>query len=116
MLVWELWQTGYMHNRVRMIVGSFLVKNLLNDWRGGKLGSGIVYLMRVLLVIQPSGSGLQELEQTQHHISESSIQLHNLQKFDPDGTYIRKFIPKLKIFLLNIFSVLGKHLLIFNKN
>ena len=31
----ELWQTGYMHNRVRMIVGSFLVKNLLQDWRAG---------------------------------------------------------------------------------
>ncbi|MBU6149656.1 MAG: DNA photolyase family protein, partial [Verrucomicrobia bacterium] len=32
----ELWQTGYMHNRVRMIVGSFLVKNLLLDWRLGE--------------------------------------------------------------------------------
>ena len=32
----ELWQTGYMHNRVRMIVGSFLVKNLLIDWRHGE--------------------------------------------------------------------------------
>jgi deoxyribodipyrimidine photo-lyase len=32
----ELAQTGYMHNRVRMIVASFLVKNLLIDWRHGK--------------------------------------------------------------------------------
>jgi deoxyribodipyrimidine photo-lyase len=32
----ELWQTGYMHNRVRMIVGSFLVKNLLLHWRHGE--------------------------------------------------------------------------------
>ena len=32
----ELWETGYMHNRVRMIVGSFLVKNLLQDWRYGE--------------------------------------------------------------------------------
>ena len=31
----ELWNTGYMHNRVRMIVGSFLVKNLRLDWRKG---------------------------------------------------------------------------------
>ena len=31
----ELWQTGYMHNRVRMVVGSFLVKNLLLHWRYG---------------------------------------------------------------------------------
>ncbi|GIS06093.1 MAG: hypothetical protein CM15mP109_08490 [Candidatus Dadabacteria bacterium] len=32
----ELWQTGYMHNRVRMIVGSFLVKNLLLHWHEGE--------------------------------------------------------------------------------
>jgi deoxyribodipyrimidine photo-lyase len=32
----QLWQTGYMHNRARMIVGSFLVKNLLIDWRYGE--------------------------------------------------------------------------------
>lgn len=31
----ELWQTGFMHNRVRMIVASFLVKNLLIHWRHG---------------------------------------------------------------------------------
>ena len=31
----ELWQTGVMHNRVRMVVASFLVKNLLIDWREG---------------------------------------------------------------------------------
>jgi deoxyribodipyrimidine photo-lyase len=32
----ELWQTGYMHNRVRMVTASFLVKNLLIDWRRGE--------------------------------------------------------------------------------
>lgn len=32
----ELWHTGYMHNRVRMVVASFLVKNLLVDWRHGE--------------------------------------------------------------------------------
>ena len=32
----ELWNTGYMHNRVRMIVGSFLVKNLLLHWKSGE--------------------------------------------------------------------------------
>lgn len=31
----ELWQTGYLHNRVRMVVASFLVKHLLIDWRAG---------------------------------------------------------------------------------
>ena len=32
----ELWRTGYMHNRVRMIAASFLVKHLLCDWRRGE--------------------------------------------------------------------------------
>ena len=32
----ELWQTGYMHNRIRMIVASFLVKNLLQHWHYGR--------------------------------------------------------------------------------
>nr|WP_315266283.1 deoxyribodipyrimidine photo-lyase [Microbacterium lemovicicum] len=32
----ELWQTGYMHNRVRMVTASFLIKNLLTDWRIGE--------------------------------------------------------------------------------
>jgi deoxyribodipyrimidine photo-lyase len=32
----ELWQTGYMHNRVRMVAASFLNKNLLIDWRIGE--------------------------------------------------------------------------------
>ncbi|NEM90988.1 cryptochrome/photolyase family protein [Galbitalea soli] len=32
----ELWATGYMHNRVRLVAGSFLVKNLLLDWRLGE--------------------------------------------------------------------------------
>lgn len=32
----ELWRTGYMHNRVRMVAASFLTKNLLHDWRIGE--------------------------------------------------------------------------------
>jgi deoxyribodipyrimidine photolyase len=32
----QLWQTGWMHNRVRMITASFLIKDLLIDWRSGE--------------------------------------------------------------------------------
>jgi deoxyribodipyrimidine photo-lyase len=32
----ELYKTGYMHNRVRMIVASFLIKDLLIDWKEGE--------------------------------------------------------------------------------
>ena len=37
----ELWETGYMHNRPRMIVSSFLVKNLLIHWRGREIVLGL---------------------------------------------------------------------------
>ena len=39
----ELWQTGFMHNRIRMVVASFLVKNLSIDWRLGEAWFGIVF-------------------------------------------------------------------------
>ena len=42
----QLWQTGHMHNRLRMIVGSFLVKNLPSIGRKAKPGFGIVYAMQ----------------------------------------------------------------------
>jgi len=32
----ELWQWGWMHNRMRMVTASYLVKNLLHDWRAGE--------------------------------------------------------------------------------
>ena len=35
-MVRELWQTGYMHNRMRMVTGSFLVKNLRLHWHHGE--------------------------------------------------------------------------------
>jgi deoxyribodipyrimidine photo-lyase len=39
----ELWQTGWMHNRVRMVTGSFLVKNLLLHWRTARRGSATAW-------------------------------------------------------------------------
>ena len=59
----ELWETGYMHNRVRMITSSFLVKNLLLNWKLGKIGFGTVFLMQMLQVTVLVGNGLQEQEQ-----------------------------------------------------
>ena len=54
----ELWQTGYMHNRPRMIVSSFLVKNLLIHWRRGERnGFGIVFSMQMQPVILLVGNG-----------------------------------------------------------
>ena len=71
----ELRTTGYMHNRVRMIVGSFLVKNLLVDWIMEKNGFGIIFLMQIWQITVLDGNGLVELVQMLHHISEYLIQL-----------------------------------------
>ena len=61
----ELWKTGYMHNRLRMITGSFLVKNLLLHWHHGEKWFWDCLLMLITQVIQQVGNGLlvQELMQ-----------------------------------------------------
>ena len=92
----ELWQTGYMHNRVRMIVGSFLVKNLLHDWRKGEAWFWDCLFDASTASNSASwqwvaGTGT---DSTPHFRIFNPIT--QSQKFDPDGTYIRKFIPEIK--------------------
>ena len=43
----QLWQTGWMHNRVRMVAASILVKHLLIHWRQGEAWFGTPWLMRI---------------------------------------------------------------------
>ncbi|MFC3117626.1 FAD-binding domain-containing protein [Jhaorihella thermophila] len=91
----ELWQTGYMHNRVRMVVASFLTKNLLIDWRAGAR-----WFADCLVDHSPAsnaaswqwvaGSGLDAAPY--FRIFNPAIQA---AKFDPEGTYIRRFVPEL---------------------
>ena len=69
----ELYSTGWMHNRVRMIVGSFLVKHLLINWKEGEK-----YFRNCLLDYSPAamlqdGSGLQAAGQMPHHTLEYLI-------------------------------------------
>ncbi len=91
----QLWQTGWMHNRVRMIVGSFLVKNLLIDWREGEkwfwdtlvdadLGNNAAGWQWI------AGSGADAAPY--FRIFNPVLQS---QKFDPKGEYIRTFVPEL---------------------
>ncbi len=54
----ELWQTGFMHNRVRMVVGSFLVKNRCSHGSRARAGSGTVWWMPIWPAIPQAGSGL----------------------------------------------------------
>ena len=91
----ELWETGYMHNRVRMIVGSFLVKNLLLDWRIGAEWFNDCLFDADLASNSASwqwiaGSGADAAPY--FRIFNPVLQA---QRFDPEGDYIRKFVPEI---------------------
>lgn len=91
----ELAQTGWMHNRVRMIVASFLTKDLLIDWRWGEK-----YFMEKLLDgdLAPNNGGWQWAASTgcdpQPYFRIFNPWLQG-QRFDEDCEYIRKYIPEL---------------------
>ena len=84
-----------MHNRVRMIVASFLVKNLRTDWRKGRHGSGIPLLTRILPTTSASWQWVADVGPMQLPISGYSIRWLQTEKFDPEGDYIRRYVPEL---------------------
>ena len=92
----ELLQTGWMHNRVRMIVASFLTKDLLIDWKWGES-----HFMKHLLDgdLAPNNGGWQWAASTgcdpQPYFRIFNPWLQS-EKFDPEGTYIKNFVPELK--------------------
>ena len=91
----ELWQTGYMHNRVRMIVASFLVKNLGIDWRCGARWFWDTLVDADLANNSASWqwvAGCGADAAPYFRIFNPVMQGH---KFDPDGRYIRRWIPEL---------------------
>lgn len=91
----ELWQTGYMHNRVRMIVGSFLVKNLRLHWHHGERWFWNTLVDADLANNSSSWqwvAGCGADAAPYFRIFNPVIQG---QKFDPDGTYVRHFIPEI---------------------
>ncbi|GGF57293.1 cryptochrome/photolyase family protein [Alteromonas lipolytica] len=92
----ELWQTGYMHNRVRMIVGSFLVKNLLIDWRKGErwFWDCLVDADRASNAASwqwVAGSGADAAPY--FRIFNPVLQG---EKFDKQGAYVKTYCPELK--------------------
>lgn len=91
----ELWHTAYMHNRVRMIVASFLVKDLLIDWREGEkwfwntlLDADVANNALGWQWIAGSGPDAAPYFRIFNPILQS-------KKFDPEGIYIKKWIPEL---------------------
>jgi deoxyribodipyrimidine photo-lyase len=92
----QLKTTGWMHNRVRMIVSSFLTKDLLVNWQEGEL-----HFMRELLDgdLAPNNGGWQWAASTgcdpQPYFRVFNPWLQS-EKFDPEAKYIREFVPELK--------------------
>lgn len=91
----ELWATGTMHNRVRMVVASFLIKHLRLDWRHGERWFWDCLLDADLASNSASwqwvaGSGADA--SPYFRIFNPFVQG---QKFDPDGTYTRRWVPEL---------------------
>jgi deoxyribodipyrimidine photo-lyase len=92
----QLWHTGWMHNRVRMIVASFLVKHLLIDWREGEAWFWDTLVDADLASNSASwqwvaGSGADAAPY--FRIFNPILQG---EKFDADGDYVRRWVPELK--------------------
>jgi len=92
----QLWQTGWMHNRVRMIVGSFLVKDLLIPWQEGAKWFWDT-LVDADLANNTLGwqwvAGCGADAAPFFRIFNPTLQG---QKFDKEGDYIRRYVPELK--------------------
>ena len=91
----ELWTTGYMHNRVRMITASFLIKHLMCDWRVGE-----EWFWDCLCDADPanntmnwqwvagSGADAAPFFRIFNPVTQG-------EKFDPQGDYVRRWVPEL---------------------
>ena len=92
----QLSQTGWMHNRARMIVASFLTKDLLIDWRWGEN-----YFMNQLLDgdLACNNGGWQWAASTgcdPQPYFRIFNPLRQSERFDPEGDYIKRYVPELR--------------------
>ncbi|WP_306249536.1 deoxyribodipyrimidine photo-lyase [Parvularcula sp. IMCC14364] len=92
----QLWQTGWMHNRVRMITGSFLVKHLLIDWREGMkwfwdtlVDADIASNTASWQWIAGCGADAAPYFRIFNPMTQG-------ERFDPSGDYVRKYVPELQ--------------------
>ncbi|MES5955649.1 deoxyribodipyrimidine photo-lyase [Bacillus fungorum] len=92
----ELWQTGFMHNRARMAVASFLVKHLLIPWQEGAkwfmdtlLDADIANNTMGWQWVAGSGADASPYFRIFNPITQG-------EKFDKNGEYIRRWVPELK--------------------
>ena len=93
----ELWETGYIHNRVRMIVGSFLVKNLLSHWNYGRewfndclVDADLANNTAGWQWVAGSGADAAPYFRIFNPVKQG-------QDFDADGEYTKKYLPQLSL-------------------
>jgi deoxyribodipyrimidine photo-lyase len=93
----ELWETGYMHNRVRMIVASFLVKNLMLSWHYGRdwfwdclIDADLANNSASWQWVAGCGADAAPYFRIFNPVTQG-------EKFDGDGNYTRQFVPELKL-------------------
>ncbi|MGI9521901.1 MAG: cryptochrome/photolyase family protein [Hyphomicrobiaceae bacterium] len=91
----ELWATGWMHNRVRMIVASFLTKHLLQPWQAGEawfwdclVDADLASNAASWQWVAGCGADAAPYFRVFNPIIQS-------EKFDPKGAYIRKWVPEI---------------------
>ncbi len=91
----ELWTTGWMHNRVRMLVASFLIKDLLVDWRQGAdwfwdtlLDADLANNSAAWQWVAGTGADAAPYFRIFNPVTQG-------QRFDPDGRYLRRWLPEL---------------------
>jgi deoxyribodipyrimidine photo-lyase len=93
----QLWQTGWMHNRVRMVAASFLVKHLLIPWQ---LGEAWFWDTLVDADLAQNAASWQWVAGCGADAA-PFFRIFNpaLQgaRFDPDGDYVRRFVPELAV-------------------
>ncbi len=93
----QLLHEGWMHNRVRMVVGSFLTKDLHLDWRLGE-----AWFMERLIDgdVAANNGGWQWIASTGTDPAPYFQRLFNpmtqQERFDPDGEYVRRWVPELR--------------------
>jgi deoxyribodipyrimidine photo-lyase len=91
----QLWQTGWMHNRVRMIVASFLIKHLRIHWRRGEewfwdtlVDADLANNSANWQWVAGCGADAAPFFRIFNPVLQG-------EKFDPEGIYVRRFVPEL---------------------
>lgn len=91
----QLWRTGWMHNRVRMIVASFLVKDLLVSWREGAAWFWDTLIDADLANNSASWQWVAGCGADAAPYFRIFNPITQGEKFDPQGRYVRRWVPEL---------------------